>query len=439
MSNRSKSKLKELLDRLEVESWQLELLVSGFAIFLTGSSFEPVLSYGSRLQVISDGLDHSFGLFSLFASFLLVSIFFVFVNLILHVVFRGLWISAIGLRSISGDIDFDALNFTQPFDRFMRKKLGSFDDFIQRLEDISSVIFAFTFLLIFMVISFVFFILFLGGIGALLDPYFDQDHAMIFDALLGVLVIILFLGAILYFLDFITLGFFKKKKWIAVWYYPIYRFYSIITFSWLYRPLYYNLIDDKFGRRVSLFLVPYFFLVFFIATMKASTNLYIPQDKDDVELMDHYFKDTQNENKRIKKISIPSKYITNDYLELFIKYIAKNDDKVLKLKYPSAIPDEESGLKTIFSIGQRNENATPPDSLLQYVTELYQIYIDDSLYQNLDYYFYTTKQYDEEGLKTIIDLQHEPRGKHVLKIKHLVTNRDSIYFDHFVETPFWIE
>ncbi len=33
---RKSSSFKDLLDRLQVESWQLELLISGFAIFVFG-------------------------------------------------------------------------------------------------------------------------------------------------------------------------------------------------------------------------------------------------------------------------------------------------------------------------------------------------------------------------------------------------------------------
>ena len=36
------SAFKELLDRLQQESWQLELLISGFAIFGLFSALEPI-------------------------------------------------------------------------------------------------------------------------------------------------------------------------------------------------------------------------------------------------------------------------------------------------------------------------------------------------------------------------------------------------------------
>lgn len=37
-----KSKLSQLLERLQEESWQLELLISGFAIFLVSAMKDPL-------------------------------------------------------------------------------------------------------------------------------------------------------------------------------------------------------------------------------------------------------------------------------------------------------------------------------------------------------------------------------------------------------------
>lgn len=67
---------------------------------------------------------------------------FVLLNLIIHVILRGLWISAVGLRSVSGDIDFDHLKLAPRFDGFLRRKTGSFDAYIERLENLCSIVFS---------------------------------------------------------------------------------------------------------------------------------------------------------------------------------------------------------------------------------------------------------------------------------------------------------
>ncbi len=286
----------------------------------------------------------------------------------------------------------------------------------------------------------------MGIISQILDLIFGDNPAEIIDIIVFLAFIVLIFSALLYFIDFITLGFFKRKRWIARWYYPIYRFFSLITFSWLYRPLYYNLIDNRFGRKVGLFLVPYFIIITSLASMRATMNLYIPEEREGLEILNSYFEDTRDVNARIHNISIPSKFITNGYLELFIKYNARNDDDVVQKICPSIIPDETSGFGSNINLSFTNSSEedkyySPPDSMLYCVSELYKVYINDSLYQNLDYYFYRNLNFGEEGLKTIIDLGRFPRGKYTLKIDHGMyqASKDSLYYEHFVTTPFWIE
>ena len=57
------------------------------------------------------------------------------------------WIGAIGLRYISSEIEYDELNYSEVFTKYLRRKVGVYDDFIERLERICSVLFSYTFLL----------------------------------------------------------------------------------------------------------------------------------------------------------------------------------------------------------------------------------------------------------------------------------------------------
>ncbi|MBK7787543.1 MAG: hypothetical protein IPJ54_02980 [Saprospiraceae bacterium] len=70
-----------------------------------------------------------------------------FINLIFHVTLRGLWIGAIGLRYVSGEINYDQFRYADRVTQYLKNKVGSYDDFIENLERLCSVIFAYTFLL----------------------------------------------------------------------------------------------------------------------------------------------------------------------------------------------------------------------------------------------------------------------------------------------------
>ncbi len=445
MSNANqKSKLSEILERLQVESWQLELLVSGFAIFLVAASFEPVLNFGRTLRVIAESLEGFYNILFLIPIILLGATFFLFINLILHVIFRGLWISAIGLRYVSGDIDFDELRLQNPFHQFLTRRLGSFDNFIERLENISSVLFAFTFLIVFMLLSLGLFSL-LTGLMQLLVEYIGKHWLS--DArteLLGglTLFVLLFTG-FLYFLDFVTIGFFKRKRWITIWYYPIYRFYSLVTFSWLYRPLYYNLIDNKFGRRIGLILVPYFFLIVTLATLFVNRYNYIPSNATDhTHYQQMFYADQRAERKRIDRISLPSRFTNNGYLELFLRHYPLVDNPVIERLCAGIRPAQLAGLRvSIIQVNTGKKEIPPdPDSLLQCMGMLYQIAINDSIFQQPEYLFYESQQFSEAGLQTILDVAYLPRGRHQLRVdvqRLGGENRDSLYWRKFAQIPFW--
>jgi len=157
MANPSKkTRYKELLDELQLQSWQLELVISGFAIFGLFSALEPLIDWVT-LATERGLYQFKYSVFAIYFSCILTIL-----NLIVHVLLRGLWIGAVGIRSVSGEIDFDKLDFKPKISEYLKSKIGSFDDFIERLENFSSVMFGLTFIVIFMTLGvFINFILFL--------------------------------------------------------------------------------------------------------------------------------------------------------------------------------------------------------------------------------------------------------------------------------------
>ena len=144
MSNNPQDiKFKNWLDILQQESWQLELIISGFAIFGLFAIKEPI-----QINVLEAEIQRN-----IYASFLwqglMMSWLIITFNLVIHVVLRGLWIGAIGLRYVSADIDYEKLNYSKKFTRHLQKRIGSFDNYVATLEKYCSIVFAVTFLLVF--------------------------------------------------------------------------------------------------------------------------------------------------------------------------------------------------------------------------------------------------------------------------------------------------
>lgn len=148
----NKTELKEWLDRLQMESWQLELVISGIALLGIFQAKGSIDTFGEYLQTnyFSGILSRLFNIFYL----LIKGSWYIFViNLVGHIILRGLWISAVGLRYVSKDVDYDALKFSEYFRNHFSRCYQSFDDYIEGLEALCSIIFAWTFLLFFLTLS----------------------------------------------------------------------------------------------------------------------------------------------------------------------------------------------------------------------------------------------------------------------------------------------
>jgi len=82
---------KKLLKKLQEESWQLELIISGFAIFGLFTAYDPI-------REAVEAAEFKRQLYpTIIMSIALISCAILIFNLLLHVVLRGLWIGTLGL------------------------------------------------------------------------------------------------------------------------------------------------------------------------------------------------------------------------------------------------------------------------------------------------------------------------------------------------------
>ena len=123
-SNETKTLFKQWLEKLQQESWQLELLISGFALFGIYSSRVLIADFGLYIEndISSENLK---SLVKPFFIILKVGWVIFFFNLLGHVIMRGLWIGAIGLRYVSQEIEYDKFNYSEIFTQFLKKKVLS--------------------------------------------------------------------------------------------------------------------------------------------------------------------------------------------------------------------------------------------------------------------------------------------------------------------------
>ena len=438
MNSERKTSFSRWLEILQQESWQLELLISGFAIFLLAEAYVPINHLGYRIGLLSSGSNY-YGILYVPYQVLLGAWYVLIINLIMHVLLRGLWISTIGLRYISGDIEFDSLKFAARFQSFLKGRIKSFDLYIQRLERLCSIMFGFTFLIIFILIS-----LGLFSAGIFVIAWIIEGVSSSFGGTYVLFVIPLMLlyliGGLIYGLDFISLGWIKKRKRFSGLYYPIYRFYSIITIANVYRPIYYNMIDNRYGKKVVLFLIPYLLLFSIFASLRMETEAYLPADRNNQSILKTAYDDTWNVEYPTYSASMPSKYVENGFLELYLPYIPRSDDQVIEYLCPDLKPANRGIYLFGFNDPDRMEmNAA---KVIDCHSQRFKIYVDDSLHTDLTYKFFEHPSRENVGLLSIIDVNYLGRGQHdvgVVVLLPLVEHPDSLAFSETIRIPFWKE
>lgn len=424
---------KKLLQKLQEESWQLELLISGFAIFGLFTAFPHIEIAAKAAQ--NDQKIYSFIIFIVAYVSCAILIF----NLLLHVVLRGLWIGALGLRYVSGDIDYDELKYSQKFTKYLKKKVGSFDRYIGRLENYCSVIFAISFLLIFYVLAFTFTII---SIALIIITFLDNDTiANSYGPFIGIpLLLFIVIGMLFTFIDFLTQGFLKKKKWLSKIYFPIYWVFSKITLAFLYRPLVYNFLDNKFGRRISLILVPIYIAILVSTSFKYKNSNFFDKDLNSSSIIaaSKNYEDALEEDEFVKDVAISSKVITKNFLKVFLVFDDDFDDYIFSFK-PSLKPEKDiRGLSSdiiIFNEISWNKRDSIRRVYMKTLNDIFTVRIDSTDFESEFILGESLK--NQKGFETYVSLKDLPEGKHLLNILRKRIRKQDTMNVYFERIPFW--
>ena len=440
MSQGPEEQVKQWLKKLERESWQLELLVSAFTIFLLIAATEKYDEFLTRLTYT---YSESTGLVFSFLGMVQLSIVALTIFLVIHLLLRGFWIGAIGLRSVQPRLDFDRLNYSPLFQEKLKKKLIGLDRLVTILDEICSVLFSVSFLVIFMLLSFGLYSLFLLVVNWILGLVIEDGEL----PLVGWIIIILtLLTGILYMLDYFTLGFFKKSQRFSRIYYPIYKFYSWVTLSVISRSIYYNLISKYTKNRIRLLLFFPLMALLTAAFINFDQYQYYPEGEFDKILYTNYYDDKRNESDYVADVSVESRIITEDFMSLFIRY-DPNDNWRIKSNCPDFEPLKNEGfnqnIKILFDNGiqTRVEDFEEEDKerLLQCLSALYEVSINDSVYTNLDYYFTVHPAKDQKGIITTFPTEQFHYGENIIwvKEKYIKSSDSSQVTTEVARVPVW--
>jgi len=170
---------------------------------------------------------------------------------------------------------------------------------------------------------------------------------------------------------------------------------------------------------------------------------YFPDHISDAkEIAHHCYDNLRGKDVKIWTASIASDVVDSEYLPLFIRYDVKSNE-VLDTLCIDYTPTKNS----IFVSGISKRGFNDPfykeedaDKLLNCLSRLYNVYVNDSLIPDLDIYYYMHPNNNERGLRTMIYTGDLPMSKNTIRVTRQSLNRKKELSEiKLIEIPFWLE
>ncbi len=437
------------LQKLERESWQLELLVSAFTIFLL---FQGIIAFEGVIAELTYKYNVGASFFSfvfIFANLLFSALKALAFFMVSHLLLRGFWIGTIGLKSVQSKVDFDTFNYSPFFTKKLKESVVSLDQLVFKLDEICSVIFAFAFLVLSVLISFGMYLGSIGLSGLLVKTIAEASPGWLgstISAIFMFVVIVYLIFGLIYLIDYFTLGFFKRLKWFSKIYYPFYRTFYYVTLAFLSQSIYYHLISKFSKRRIRLIYAIGLGFVLTIAIFDYDQYQYATDNESPYLLWTNVYDDQRPSDEYIARASIPSAFVNQDFLPLFLRYDPA-DNMAIRKTCPDYTPLKADGVnfayrfvpsKTGLHFTSEKFEGEDIEALMECRKSIYRISFNDSLYANLDYFFYEHPAKKQRGLLSYVPAENFKIGQNTLTIeKAVIVSQDSISFQEFALIPFW--
>ncbi len=415
------------LKSLQQKSWEPEILLSGIVLY---GMFQLPTALDQFLFFFSSNIFSYVNAMDILVVLFEMGVYWMIMGLILHLICRGLWIGVVGLSyTFPKGIDTSKVNF-QPRYLNKLKAIPPLEKIILKLEHICSTIYSISFLLfmslvgayIFLLVLFLIpVVVLLLTVDSLRSDLGFQDAATVY--LYGIMVV----GSI-GLLDFLTLGYFRRFRIYAKFYWPFYQIFSYLTLARYYRPTYYAIVTNL--NRWGVFLL---FFIFSVVSLFGMTSLQVSSpgqylsridiwsDERGDEAYEGYYQDRSPRFASIRA-QIPSDIIRDDVLRVFLPAHIFYQDSLKKfMNYDSisSITDES------FDEGQY---------MLGQISRFYDLTIADSTFQS-KMYFLNNSATGQRGYLTYLNIGYLQEGIYEL----VVTGPPTMYEDPFAIVPFYRE
>ena len=432
------------IQELSNQSWNLELVVSGAAIYST--SFLPELtdtaieSYFENYQLSSSVVNQVFPLLAY--SFAKSSAYLLIITFAVHFILRAFWIAIVGLRAVFPQgINYENIpNTSKSLAETYKKKFGTLDGFIIRLDRFSSQIFSIAFVLVLfsLMLALLYLLIFTGTVG--IKTFFPEFYSQAKPILVIVGEVILVASLVLVLLSAnekyrehpvigkLLMQFIDKSTWLYMGMYKPIQYINFTFASNLPRKKYYFTVSFIglffFGLALSIYLDK--MLTHYGITHLESRNFYSTGTSEH-KLTPNFYDNLRPENERIEAASIQSDVVEGAFLKLYINYSKIFDADLAKICKEPTLPD---------TLKKYKQRLLVDKSRLACFNQYFKIALNDSTFDSVELFF--EDQGTTKGLRTYLSTEKCKIGRNTLYIKTM--NVDSLpkkVWTDYVAVPFW--
>jgi hypothetical protein len=393
------------LERLEQESYQAELIISGVAIVgaLQLPGLIKMLAIWSMDTFSQDFMDVVYLLFV----YLIMASQMLIVTFVLHFLLRTLWIGNVGLASVyPNGINTESKKFSQDFGGKLKQAFPDFGAFNKRLDDLCSVMFALSSMLAMVFLSIA---LFLGAMVLL-----SYLISMLYGGLSfrGVLY---GLGGFLFF-SFLLQGLLgipqlREKEWVKRIHFPVNMFFSKLLYGPFYRPVtyitYIFMTNSRGYGSMGVTFVFIFAVGVFSFPIIQETQILFTQEgyQEKVRLkstrMRYFFYDDQRPpDDYIPFASIPSDVVRGTVLPVFVNL--RPD--------PEAVVDEHCDNDS-YEAPQKKARAW-----VECLQKYYHFQFGEQSVEPTGFYTYEWEESGQYGIRAYLPTEGLPPGGHELRV-----------------------
>ena len=432
---------QEKLRELTTQSWNLELAISGvamFAILQLPDLLESAFGYlRYNYMTHTDGVAAI--LPSLAYSMVRATCYVLFVAFLANFVMRAFWVGLVGLLAVfPSGINYDRIPFSTPYaQKRLSDELGPLDRYILWLDKRCNIVFAFAFQIVFglIVVS----VMYIVGLFIYLfvQPNVPADIWFGIKIALGVLVAVFYLAFIVLNLKKIketpkgiqlNYQFTKASRLMML---GTYNHISYVTNTFLS-----NIRPGKLLQTFGIFMVVFFvtFMLEYTADLSKSNgrssflnsrHLYTARI-DSLYINPASYDSQRQEGAFVDVASIQSDVIREPYLRLFIGY-PKALDTLLTRVAPEPIWSDtlsRQERRRLFAAWSR-----------QQISRLIRITVNDSVYTQPDLFFTKAGAQEQRGWQTVLVPGNLKTGSNLLRVA--VQDPQKKEADELVTIPFW--